>query len=125
MGGREGDHVRRIRFGRATPKGDLCPPLGDDFVVALEETSRKIDDPVAKLRYLRGSIAQYEENRAGRPEKPRRPTPVLVSLAALAVCGFSGAAWYFSRPAVADSKTAPVARAAVAEDLPEIGRAHV
>ena len=31
-------------------------PLGDDFVVALEETSRKINDPVAKLRYLRGSI---------------------------------------------------------------------
>ena len=43
-----------------------------------------------------------------------------MSLAALAVCGFSGAAWYFSRPAVADSKTAPVARAAVAEELPAL-----
>ena len=46
-------------------RGSSARPLSDDFVIALEQTSRKIDDPVAKLRYLRGSIAQYEENRAG------------------------------------------------------------
>ena len=91
-------------------RGASARPLGDDFVVALEETSRKINDPVAKLRYLRGSIAQYEENRVGRPDKARRPTPLLASLAVLAVVGFAGAAFYFSRPAVADANVvAPVA----------------
>ena len=107
-------------LGAQKRRGTSARPLGDDFVIALEETSRKINDPVAKLRYLRGSIAQYQENRADRREKPRRPTPLLVGLAALAVLGFSGAAWYFSRPAVADAKALPSARGAVAEELPAL-----
>ena len=108
--------------GPAAPKrrGTSARPLGDDFVIALEETSRKINDPVAKLRYLRGSIAQYEENRALRPDQPRRPTPLVVSLAALAVIAFSGAAWYFSRPAIGEVQAAPRARGAVAEELPAL-----
>lgn len=108
--------------GSSTPKrrAGSARPLGDDFVVALEETSRKINDPVAKLRYLRGSIAQYEENRADRREKVRRATPLVAGLAVLAVAGFASAAWYFSRPAVADAKAVPQAPLAVAEDLPAL-----
>jgi hypothetical protein len=34
---------------------------GDEFVLALEETSRGIRDPVAKLRYIRGSLARYQQ----------------------------------------------------------------
>lgn len=100
-------------------RGVKVRPLGDDFVVALEETSRKINDPVAKLRYLRGSIAQYEEDRAKRWEKAR-PTPLLLGLGAAAVLAFGAAAWYFSRPAVADSLNVPATRAAVAEELPAL-----
>ncbi len=35
--------------------------LGSDFVGALEEKSREIQDPVAKLRYIRGALARYQE----------------------------------------------------------------
>ena len=34
---------------------------GSDFVGALEEKSRTIQDPVAKLRYIRGALARYQE----------------------------------------------------------------
>jgi hypothetical protein len=33
---------------------------GDEFVRALEEVSRGIQDPVAKLRYIRSSLARYQ-----------------------------------------------------------------
>jgi hypothetical protein len=35
--------------------------VGKDFVLALEEKSRAIRDPVEKLRYIRGSLARYQE----------------------------------------------------------------
>jgi hypothetical protein len=35
--------------------------IGSDFVGALEEKSRTIQDPVAKLRYIRGALARYQE----------------------------------------------------------------
>ncbi|HEX9203105.1 MAG TPA: hypothetical protein VF964_04015, partial [Vicinamibacteria bacterium] len=34
---------------------------GSDFVGALEEKSRTIQDPVAKLRYIRSALARYQE----------------------------------------------------------------
>jgi hypothetical protein len=33
----------------------------DEFVLALEEVSRGIQDPVAKLRYIRSSLARYQQ----------------------------------------------------------------
>ena len=106
--------------GAAQRPGSVCRALGDDFVVALEETSRKINDPVAKLRYLRGSIAEYEESQAHRRPPSKRPTPALFGLAAVATVAFGAAAWYFSRPAVAAAPAPSLARPAVAEELPAL-----
>jgi len=33
---------------------------GDEFTLALEAASRGIRNPVAKLKYIRGSLARYE-----------------------------------------------------------------
>jgi len=103
--------------GPGAAKGRSAPSrrLGDEFVVALEETSRKINDPVAKLRYLRGSIAQYEETQARQGPATRRSVALLAGLAAAAVLAFGGAAWHFSRPAV--GAQAPAVPPAVAEEL--------
>jgi hypothetical protein len=98
-------------------------PMRTEFVTALEETSNRINDPVAKLRYLRGSIAQYEERAARGLERgnPRRFGFAALA-AALAVAGtsaFVAAGYYFSRPA----PPAPVVRATpmpVAEALPAL-----
>jgi hypothetical protein len=35
-------------------------PSRGDLVAALEEESRKIEDPVAKLKFIRSSLARYE-----------------------------------------------------------------
>jgi hypothetical protein len=101
-------------------KGRSAPSrrLGDEFVVALEETSRKINDPVAKLRYLRGSIAQYQESQAREEPPTPRSLALLAGLAVAAVLAFGGAAWHFSRPAVAAQ--APVVLPVVAEELPAL-----
>ncbi|HEY6548152.1 MAG TPA: peptidoglycan recognition family protein, partial [Vicinamibacteria bacterium] len=88
-------------------------------MVALEETSRKINDPVAKLRYLRGSIAEYQDNLTRKDPKPQRSTPLVASLAATAVLAFGAAAWYFSRPTAAAPET-PATLPAVAEALPAL-----
>jgi hypothetical protein len=107
--------------GPRAPKGrsGCARRLGDDFVVALEETSRKINDPVAKLRYLRGSIAEYQDNLTRKEPPSKRSTPLVAGLGAAAVLAFGGAAWYFSRPAVA-APVAPTALPVVAEALPAL-----
>jgi hypothetical protein len=108
VGVRGGDAPKqRARSGRA---------LGDDFVVALEEVSSQIRDPVAKLRYLRGSIAQYEEDLFERPRTKRRFGAAAASLVLLATAAFGGAGYYFSRPAVAAPAPLPTL-APVAEAL--------
>src|SRR5512142_2548940 len=42
--------------------GPVAPEGGDpsEFVAALEAVSREIRDPVAKLRFIRGSLSRYE-----------------------------------------------------------------
>jgi hypothetical protein len=105
--------------GAAKRRARSVRALGDDFVVALEETSRKINDPVAKLRYLRGSIAEYEESLARSAKRTKRSAVLLAGLALAALAAFSGSAWYFSRPAVAAPAAAP-ALPVVAEALPAL-----
>ena len=39
----------------------LKPRNANEFVLALEEVSRGIRDPVAKLRYIRSSLARYQQ----------------------------------------------------------------
>jgi hypothetical protein len=44
----------------ARPRSAPLPPdRGSEFLAALEATSRGIKDPVAKLRYIRGSVSRY------------------------------------------------------------------
>ena len=49
------------RVGRSRP-GWLTARRGRprEFLAALESASRDLDDPVAKLRYIRESLARYE-----------------------------------------------------------------
>jgi N-acetylmuramoyl-L-alanine amidase-like protein len=47
----------RANAKRASPRR----PSEPDFVLSLEAKGRKIQDPVAKLRFLRSSLARYEE----------------------------------------------------------------
>jgi hypothetical protein len=111
MGVRGGERVRgRVR---------AADPLGDEFVVALEEVGRRIQDPVAKLRYLRGSIAEHEEKLFKKPGPSRGVRPTSAALVVLAISGFAAAGWYFSRPAVAAPAPAPTV-APVAEALPAL-----
>ena len=46
----------KVRARPAKPTRDA-----DEFVLALEEVSRGIQDPVAKLRYIRSSLARYQQ----------------------------------------------------------------
>lgn len=56
-----------VRTQENTRRPDLAaakrhlPAVGKDFVLDLEEKSRAIRDPVEKLRYIRGSLARYQE----------------------------------------------------------------
>jgi hypothetical protein len=58
VGVRTRGNTRRPDLAAAEPRP---PAVGKDFVSALEEKSRAIRDPVEKLRYIRGSLARYQE----------------------------------------------------------------
>jgi hypothetical protein len=51
---------------------------GAEFVAALEAASRSIKDPVAKLKYIRGSLARYEGLHRGIGLLPSGPLRLLV-----------------------------------------------
>jgi hypothetical protein len=55
--------ARSARPAPPPPKVRARPPAkdADEFVLALEEVSRGITNPVAKLRYIRGSLARYQQ----------------------------------------------------------------
>ncbi len=52
-----------VQLGARSEAGGSAAPRrhGSDFVGALEEKSRTIQDPVAKLRYIRSALARYQE----------------------------------------------------------------
>src|SRR6266571_4899334 len=52
-----------VQLGARSEAGGPAAPRrhGSDFVGALEEKSRTIQDPVAKLRYIRSALARYQE----------------------------------------------------------------
>ena len=50
------DHVRGEKPGDGSPRR----PTRSDLVVALEEKSSEIHDPVAKLKFIRSALADYE-----------------------------------------------------------------
>jgi len=65
QGRRSSPAARSARPGASAPKPAAAPPKkrargGDEFVRALEDVSRGIQDPVAKLRYIRGTLARYQ-----------------------------------------------------------------
>ena len=66
VGARQGRRASSpARSARATPrsaKSPAKPPKdANEFVLALEEVSRGIHDPVAKLRYIRSSLSRYQQ----------------------------------------------------------------
>ncbi len=58
IGVRARGNARRPTLATPEPRP---PAVGKDFVSTLEQASRGIHDPVAKLRYIRGSIARAQE----------------------------------------------------------------
>jgi N-acetylmuramoyl-L-alanine amidase len=62
QGRRPSSAARSARPAPPSAKGPRPPRKdADEFVLALEEVSRGIQDPVAKLRYIRGSLARYQQ----------------------------------------------------------------
>jgi hypothetical protein len=62
QGRRTSSTARSARPSASVPRKSTRPgKTGDEFVLALEEVSRGIQDPVAKLRYIRGSLARYQQ----------------------------------------------------------------
>lgn len=61
QGRRPSSAARSARPAPPSPKHRAQLPKGaNEFVLALEEVSRGIHDPVAKLRYIRSSLARYQ-----------------------------------------------------------------